>query len=180
MIRIAKRLTVVCAASLGMLFVLPGSAHLALGESSLASSSRHLATNPLRAAATTIKYQAEILPGSSFSVGTSLVGGNDGSNYGFGLTANDVDNDWTCTSICTLDFVFFVFANQDETTSVKFEIVAPSGKTAYQYTWTSKLAVGGNWYSVVAKGDYSKPGTYFAEVFVAGSLAGWIPEVIGS
>ncbi len=182
MIRIAKRLTVVCAAGLGALFVLPGSAHLALAKSSLASSSRHLEAKPLRAAAAaaTIKYQAEILPGGSFSVGTSLVGGNDGSNFGYGLTANDIDNDWSCTGTCTLDFVFFVFANQDETTSVKFEVVSPSGKTAYQYTWTSKLAIGGNWYSVIAKGDYSKPGTYFAEVYVAGSLSGWIPEVIGS
>jgi hypothetical protein len=180
-IRIAKRLTVVCAASLGVLFVLPGSAHLASAKSLPASSSRHLEAQPPKAAAAaTIKYQAEILPGGSFSVGTSLTGGNDGSNYGFGLTANDVDNDWTCTGTCTLDFVFFVFANQAEATSVKFEVVSPSGKTAYQYSWTSKLAIGGNWYSVVAKGDYSKPGTYFAEVYVAGSLAGWIPEVIGS
>ena len=181
MIRIAKQLSVVCAASLGALFVLPGSAQLALAKSSPASSPRHLDAKPLKATtAAAIKYQAEILPGGSFSVGTSLVGGNDGSNYGYGLTANDIDNDWSCSGTCTLDFVFFVFANQGETTSVKFEIVSPNGRTAYQYAWTSKLAIGGNWYSVVAKGDYSAQGTYFAEVYVAGSLAGWIPEVIGS
>jgi hypothetical protein len=164
-----------------MLFVLPGSAHLSLPKSSLASISEHLVSKPLRTAATTaIKYQAEILPAGSFSLGTSLDLGTNGSKYGFGLMANDVDNDWSCTGTCTFDFAFFVFTNQDETTSVKFEVVSPSGKVSYQYTWTSKLVLGGNSYSVFAKGNFAAPGTYFAEVYVGGSLAGWIPEVISN
>jgi hypothetical protein len=179
-ISISKRLTVVCAASLGMLFVLPALTHVTLPKSSLSFAAKHLEAKPLKAAAaTTIKYQAEILPAGSFSLGTSLDLGTNGSNYGFGLMANDVDNDWTCTGTCTLDFAFFVFANQDETASVKFEVVSPSGKTAYQYIWTSKLVLGGNSYSAFAKGNFDAPGTYFAEVYVSGSLAGWIPEVIG-
>jgi len=168
-ISIAKRLSVVCAASLGVLFVLPGSAHPALVKPVLTSVPEHLAARPHTARAAAIKYQAEIIPAGSFSLGTSLDTGTGGSNYGFGLMANDVDNDWSCTGTCTLDFAFFVFANQDESTSVKFEVVAPSGKTAYQYTWSSKLVLGGNSYSVFAKGDYSTPGTYFAEVYVAQS-----------
>jgi len=178
---VGRRLSVACAASLGMLFVLPGSAHLIMPKSALASSPEHLASKPLRRTATTaIKYQAEILPAGSFSIGTSLDLGTNGSNYGFGLMANDVDNDWSCTGTCTFDFAFFVFTNRDETTSVKFEIVSPSGKFSFRYAWTSKLALGGNSYSVFAKGNFAAPGTYFAEVYVGGSLAGWIPDVINS
>jgi len=124
------------------------------------------------------QIQAEILPAATFAVGSSLSSGPDGKGYGVGLTANDVSNLWTsCNSICTLDFVFFVFSNQDETAKVSFLVLSPASKTVYRYSWSSKLT-GTNWYVAYAKGNYSSAGTYFAEVDVNGQLDGWVPVVM--
>lgn len=129
-------------------------------------------------ASTKLRYQAEILPAGTFAIGTSLPSGPDGRGYGYALNANDIDNSWaTCKATCTSDFVFFVFTNQADSAKVEFKMVSPTGATVYQYTWNSKLAVGGNWYYTYAKGNYSTPGTYFAEVYVNSGLAGWIPDV---
>jgi len=172
-----NRFAVVCAASLGALFVLPGSSHLTLARLSPASTSSYLRVESPKAAAT-VKYEAEILPAGSFSVGSSLSGGPNGSTFGSALTANDIDNAWACGGTCTLDFVFFVFTNQSEAASVKFKVVSPTGGTTYSYTWSSHLAVGSEWYSVLAKGNWATPGTYFAEVYIGTSLAGWVPIVL--
>jgi hypothetical protein len=119
--------------------------------------------------------QAEIIPAATFAVGTSLSGGPDGRNYGYGLTANDVDNSWdVCT--CNMYFAFFVFTNEADTANVVFKVVSPGDGVVYNYTFRSqKLGLGGNWFSMVAKGAYTTPGTYFAEVDVNGQLDGWIP-----
>ncbi|HTW06776.1 MAG TPA: hypothetical protein VME46_04655, partial [Acidimicrobiales bacterium] len=122
-----------------------------------------------------LQLQAEILPAATFAVGSSLSGGPGGDAYGIGLTSNDISNSWTtCARRCTLDFVFFVFTNEDETAQVQFRVLSPADKPLYQYTWSSHL-VQTNWYAAYAKGDYSATGTYFAEVYVAGKLEGWVP-----
>ncbi len=172
-----NRFAVVCAASLGILFVFPGSSHLTSSKPSPATASRYVKAESPKAA-TTVKYEAEILPAGSFSVGTSLSGGPNGSTYGSALTANDIDNAWACSGTCTLDFVFFVFTNQNETAKVEFKVVSPTGGTTYSYTWSSHLTVGSDWYSVLAKGNYGTHGTYFAEVYIGSSLAGWVPVVL--
>jgi len=127
--------------------------------------------------ATTSKLylQAEIIPAATFSIGTSFSGGPDGRGYGFGLNASGIDNSWAlCT--CDMDFAVMVFTNEADTANVEFKMVSPSNKIVYHYTWTSdKLGTGGNWFSVIAKGAYTAPGTYFAEVDIAGQLDGWVP-----
>lgn len=160
------RLGAIAAANLGLLFVLSGPGHLSNVKSSQA-------TTP----ATKTEIQAEILPAATFAVGPSLSAGPDGKAYGIGLTANDISNSWTtCTTTCTLDFVFFVFSNKDEAAHVQFKVISPANTTVYTYTWTSKL-VATNWYVAYAKGDYKAAGTYFAEVYVSSQLDGWLPVV---
>jgi hypothetical protein len=189
-----KRLAVVGAANIGILFGLTGSSGPASREAPatapnylgkiLAAPSWAPAPRvgpgtvqapPVKTAAQP-EVQAEILPAATFAVGSSLSGGPDGKSYGIGMTANDISNSWTtCPSTCTLDFVFFIFTNQDQPgAKVEFRVVAPKGTTVYQYKWTSKL-VPTNWFTVYARGNYSAVGTYFAEVYVGTKLDGWVP-----
>jgi hypothetical protein len=129
------------------------------------------------AAAAKTEIQAEILPAATFGVGKSFSGGPDGNDYGIGMTANDISNSWTtCSSRCTLDFVFFIFTNRDQAAHVQFKVISPTNATVYQYSWSSHL-VPTNWFAAYAKGNYSAPGTYFAEVFVGAQLEGWVPMV---
>ncbi len=139
---------------------------------------RHLAPQAAKVPqATTPKLylQAAIIPAATFAVGTSASGGPDGRSFGYGLSASGIDNSWAvCT--CAMDFAIFVFTNEADTANVEFKMVSPSNHVVYHYTWPSdKLGVGGNWFSMIAKGAYTAPGTYFAEVDVAGQLDGWIP-----
>ncbi|HMK96453.1 MAG TPA: hypothetical protein VK425_02840 [Acidimicrobiales bacterium] len=180
----ARSLAAVCGTSVGAVVVLASpslAGNAALGTGGAHNLAARLA-GIVGAASTQPKVdiQAEVLPAATFAVGTSLSGGPDGKNYGVGLTANDISNAWTtCSGTCTLDFVFFVLSNQDESAKVTFKMVSPTGGTVYAYTWPSKL-VSTNWFAAYAKGDYSTPGTYLAEVLVNGSVKGWAPVVFTS
>jgi hypothetical protein len=177
-----QKLAALGAINVGLLFALPGSSPgtgpqpSAMPPTYAAPATKILAPSGKGSGPKT-EIQAEILPAATYAVGKSLSGGPDGKNYGIGLTANDISNSWTtCSSTCTLDFVFFVFTNQDQTADVQFKVLSPTDSTVYQNTWTSHL-VPTNWYAVSAKGSYHTAGTYFAEVYVAGKLEGWAPVV---
>ena len=180
-----KQFALISTAYLGILFAIPGSSDLNLARPSRTTSSYAEAkyteaklaaiVASTKAAAPKTEIQAEIIPAATFAVGTSLSSGPDGKNYGVGLTANDISNSWaTCTSTCTLDFVFFIFSNLNEPAKVQFKMLSPSNATVFQYNWSSKL-VATNWYTVYAKAIYKTAGTYFAEVYVSGQLSGWAP-----
>jgi hypothetical protein len=177
-----QKLAALGAINVGLLIALPGSSLEAGPQPSAvpptyATPATKILAPSGKAAGPKTEIQAEILPSATYAVGKSLSGGPDGKNYGIGLTANDISNSWTtCSSTCTLDFVFFIFTNQDQTAAVRFKVLSPTGSTVYQYAWTSHL-VPTNWYSVSAKGRYRTAGTYFAEVFVAAKLEGWAPIV---
>ena len=178
-----KRLAGLGALNLGLLLGIPASSHLVPARPS-ASTAKSIEANLAQAMAavqqaggTKSELQAEIVPAATFAVGTSLGGGPDGKSYGVGLTANDISNSWTtCSTTCTLDFVFFVFSAKAEAAKVQFKMVSPRNTTIYSYTWSSKLT-NTNWYAAYAKGTYGSAGTYFAEVYVAGALEGWAPVV---
>jgi hypothetical protein len=177
-----KKLAALGAVNVGLLFALPGSSPATGPQPSVpAPMSARPATKIWAPSGTAgspkTEIQAEIIPAATYAVGKSLSGGPDGKNYGIGLTANDISNSWnTCSSTCTLDFVFFVFTNKDQTADVQFKVLSPTDATVYKFTWTSHL-VPTNWYAVSAKGNYRTAGTYFAEVYVSGKLEGWAPIV---
>jgi hypothetical protein len=176
-----KGLAALCALNVGFLVAAPGAAPGARPAPTApaphgGAGTRVMAPSPGPAVPKT-EIQAEIIPAATFAVGKSFSGGPDGKGYGIGMTANDISNSWTtCSSPCTLDFVFFIFTDHDQAADVQFKVISPTGATVYQYSWSSHL-VPTNWFAAYAKGSYRAPGTYFAEVFVAGKLEGWAPIV---
>jgi len=178
-----KGLAALCVLNVGLLFAGSGPAPWAqpapaapLAAPARAAGNRVMAPSP-GATAPKTEIQAEIIPAATFAVGKSFSGGPDGNGYGIGMTANDISNSWTtCPARCTLDFVFFVFTDRDQSAEVQFKVISPTDATVYQYSWSSHL-LPTNWFAAYAKGNYSAPGTYFAEVFVGGKLDGWAPVV---
>lgn len=122
---------------------------------------------------------ASVLPTSTYSVGNSLPDGPLGKSFGYAVQANGVDNAYTVpkTSKATYDFLIFVFSNEhSQKRTVAFNIVSPSNRTVFQYSFKPQaIFQGGTWYTIAASGDFRAAGTYFAEVHSGNSLIGWLP-----
>ncbi len=118
------------------------------------------------AASTQFKWGASIIPSNHFAIGSSLPSGTDGTAAGAAFSANGVGNyDTTCNG-CSYDFMFFVFTNEAQKAAITFQVLSPTGKTVFTNTWSStSLPIGTSWFYSYAKGNFSAPGTYWAEVY---------------
>jgi hypothetical protein len=118
------------------------------------------------ASSTQFKWGASIIPSNHFAIGNSLPSGTDGTAAGAAFTANGVGNyDTTCNK-CSYDFMFFVFTNEPQKAAIVFRVISPTGTTVFTNTWSStNLPIGTSWFYSFAKGNFSAPGTYWAEVY---------------
>jgi hypothetical protein len=116
----------------------------------------------------------------SVAVGNSLTGGGAGTKTGYAISANGISGNWA-TGKYSIDFVIITTSSQAETGTVAFKVVAPSNHVVYQYSWGSEtLPKGVDWFTTVAKGDYTAPGVYFAEWYFGSNLDGWEPLNFGA
>jgi len=168
------------AASLGIIIGLPASASLAKSAPMSARTARTAAVGRVaRAGFASAQNQlgAEIIPAPDIDVGSALTGGNDGTSVGYSLSANGISNNWTTTSSGTVEFVIFVFSNNNGLYSdtVRFKVLSPSGGSVYQYTWKPQNIKYYSWYTTQAKGNFSTAGEYVTEVYVKNVLIGSMP-----
>jgi len=140
---------------------------------------------PQPAGSTGPTVSAAIIPASTFAIGNSLSVGPDGRGYGHSMSANGIDDLWSCSS-CALSYAFWVFTSAALKANVEFRVLycGPTGNsstcsTSYSYTFSSQsLDTIGDGYSIIPKISYKTSGVYFAEVWVNNHLASYIPVTI--
>jgi hypothetical protein len=126
-------------------------------------------------ASPTYYLRAQVIAAVSVAVGNSLTGGGAGTKSGYAMSANGISGNWA-TGNYSIDFVIITTSSHAETGTLAFKVVSPGNHVVYQYSWGAEtIPKGVDWFSVVAKGNYTAPGVYFAEWYLGSNLDGWEP-----
>ncbi len=119
--------------------------------------------------------RAQVIAATSVAVGNSLTGGGAGTKSGYAMSLNGISGDWV-TGNYSIDFAIITTSSQAGTGTVTFKVVGPGNRVVYHYSWGSETVPKGvDWFTTVAKGNYTSPGLYVAEWYFAGNLDGWEP-----
>jgi hypothetical protein len=122
---------------------------------------------------------AAIVPVSSFSVGNSLCCGSNGAGYGYSLYANGITDYWSTANPGTVDLIVFVYPGQQNVKQrIAVQITSPSGAVVYSNKFAAQsMGYEGDWFSLIAKGNYGTPGVYTVSVSTGKTVIGHVPLV---